>query len=243
MKPGIIPQFLRWVERKADDLSELLFGHDKMFGPDPVKHCKVYKQHGCAHVDGHLCDMRTCEIQVKSSAITTPNGTIFLTPEYGAKEKVVVKFEAFDKKVELTVRPENTTVSVTPVEESDEVADEPIVPIAQTAKPINFMLNRIVCAANRSPDGILITSARHWDEAMHATYDKLKSEYMILDDYIDGRPEFPEGHEFEQGFIDKFGQFKTRTEAWVIAEAAGQIIREVGGNATDGGTLYSENLY
>jgi hypothetical protein len=31
---------------------------------DPVKHCKVYKTVGCAHVDGFLCDMRTCTISV-----------------------------------------------------------------------------------------------------------------------------------------------------------------------------------
>jgi hypothetical protein len=28
---------------------------------DPVKHCDLYKDEGCAHVDGFLCDMRTCK--------------------------------------------------------------------------------------------------------------------------------------------------------------------------------------
>lgn len=28
---------------------------------DPVRNCKVYKTIGCCHVDGFLCDMRTCE--------------------------------------------------------------------------------------------------------------------------------------------------------------------------------------
>jgi len=27
---------------------------------DPVYSCKVYKNLGCAHVDGLLCDMKTC---------------------------------------------------------------------------------------------------------------------------------------------------------------------------------------
>ncbi len=27
---------------------------------DPVKNCNLYKQIGCAHVDGYLCDMKTC---------------------------------------------------------------------------------------------------------------------------------------------------------------------------------------
>ena len=34
---------------------------------DPVNHCNVYKTVGCAHVDGMLCDMRTCEITVRVS--------------------------------------------------------------------------------------------------------------------------------------------------------------------------------
>ena len=39
--------------------------------PDPVRHCKVYKMFGCAHVDGPICDMRTCTIRV--AAEITPN--------------------------------------------------------------------------------------------------------------------------------------------------------------------------
>lgn len=35
---------------------------DRIFGSknDPVKHCEVYKKDGCAHVDGPLCNMNTC---------------------------------------------------------------------------------------------------------------------------------------------------------------------------------------
>jgi len=32
---------------------------------DPTKHCLVYRSVGCAHVDGMLCNMRTCNIKVK----------------------------------------------------------------------------------------------------------------------------------------------------------------------------------
>ena len=32
---------------------------------DPVKYCQVYKEIGCAHVDGYLCDMETCDIRQK----------------------------------------------------------------------------------------------------------------------------------------------------------------------------------
>ncbi|MEE8043591.1 MAG: hypothetical protein V3T32_00480 [Thermodesulfobacteriota bacterium] len=29
---------------------------------DPIRSCDVYKTIGCAHVDGYLCDMKTCNI-------------------------------------------------------------------------------------------------------------------------------------------------------------------------------------
>lgn len=29
---------------------------------DPVHNCEVYKKDGCAHVDGPLCDIKTCDI-------------------------------------------------------------------------------------------------------------------------------------------------------------------------------------
>lgn len=47
----------------------------------------------------------------------------------------------------------------------------------------------------------------------------------------------------EQGFVDQHGQFYTREEAFRIAFANGQIINHCGGDITNGGTLYSENLY
>jgi hypothetical protein len=31
---------------------------------DPVKHCNLYKEDGCAHVDGILCDFDTCSMRV-----------------------------------------------------------------------------------------------------------------------------------------------------------------------------------
>jgi hypothetical protein len=31
---------------------------------DPVKHCDLYKDEGCAHVDGFLCDYETCEMRL-----------------------------------------------------------------------------------------------------------------------------------------------------------------------------------
>lgn len=94
--------------------------------------------------------------------------------------------------------------------------------------------SRIVCAANlyTSEDvEFLIVGPRHSDATMR---EQLKYRYDpdSLDDF-----------KVTQGFIDQFGDFHIRQEAWKIAEVNGQIFRRVGGDDRDGGTLYSENLY
>jgi hypothetical protein len=87
----------------------------------------------------------------------------------------------------------------------------------------------IVCAAMRdTKTGKVICSVRHWDELSRQRFNS-QEEAMDFDD--------------EQGFVDNKYQFLTRTEAWKVAEAAGQIKRRVGGDSIDGGTLFSENLY
>lgn len=82
---------------------------------------------------------------------------------------------------------------------------------------------RVVCAANRSPDGVIILGARHWDPLMREHAKALGRDYKGV----------------EQGFIDQWRVFMTREEAWEVAVAANQIIRDVGCR----GELYSENLY
>jgi hypothetical protein len=90
--------------------------------------------------------------------------------------------------------------------------------------------NLIVCAANRDPrTGRMLYGLRHWDSIMHITYRGHLGETAP--------------HDWEQGFVDNRYQFLTRTEAWKVAEVAGQIRRRVGGDNAAGGTLYSENLY
>lgn len=86
---------------------------------------------------------------------------------------------------------------------------------------------RVVCAAVKHPQtGAVIAGPRHFDGVMRAT---------IGDDR--------EWYDGEQGFIDQLGNYLSRTEAWKIAESAGQIFRRCGGDTANGGTLYSENLY
>lgn len=87
-------------------------------------------------------------------------------------------------------------------------------------------MRRVVCAANRDKkSGLIVCGARHYDTVM-------QPQIVLL-----GCTQFGD---MEQGFIDQWGVFMTREEAWVVAEAANQIIRRVGG---DGKKLYSENLY
>lgn len=92
---------------------------------------------------------------------------------------------------------------------------------------------RIVCAANLCEDtGIVILGVRHWDTFMREN----KNDINVFWDSAFST-------NVEQGFVDQFGKFYTRTEAWKIAEKNNQIIRRVGGDTANGGTLYSENLY
>lgn len=91
-------------------------------------------------------------------------------------------------------------------------------------------MNRIVCAANKSRvTGEIILGIRHCDQFMNSQRDRLPNKGRNAD--------------WIQGFIDKFGCFHDRQEAWKIASEANQIWRRCGGDDADGGTLYSENLY
>ena len=97
---------------------------------------------------------------------------------------------------------------------------------------------RIVCAANYYKSDIineefLIVGPRHYDLTMR---EQLKYRYD---------PDALNDNDFKiiQGFIDQFGDFHDRQEAWKIAKANGQIYRRVCGDDDGDGTLYSENLY
>jgi len=93
---------------------------------------------------------------------------------------------------------------------------------------------RIVCAANRVvfDDGYeaVLIGARHWDRRMSEQ----------ANEYIKAHGKCKHNdRRSDQGFIDQFGNYHTREEAWIIAEKNGQIIR----NVSKAGVLYSENLY
>jgi hypothetical protein len=84
---------------------------------------------------------------------------------------------------------------------------------------------RVVCAACRIGD-IVLAGARHFDTIMHS-----QLQAMRLDRGQIGMA--------EQGFVDQFGIFLTRQEAYKLAEEKGQI----NGEPNIPGTLFSEDLY
>ena len=82
---------------------------------------------------------------------------------------------------------------------------------------------RIVCAAIKGKDGTIICGARHFDVIMRA---HANANYR--------------GYGVEQGFIDNFGEFLNRKDAYNIALSTNQILYPLPGRE---GTLFSENLY
>lgn len=88
--------------------------------------------------------------------------------------------------------------------------------------------NRILIAANLYECGTTVLGVRHNGVEMHKQIAFLISV---------GKK--PKGKAI-QGFMDIFGQFKTREEAWIIASQAGQILP---GRDKTPGILYSETIY
>lgn len=83
----------------------------------------------------------------------------------------------------------------------------------------------VVCAALRDGYGDIVVGPRHHDRTMRNNIPQVSAGAF---------------RKAEQGFIDQFGVFMTREEAYVVASRNGQIVRRCGG---DEGKLFSENLY
>lgn len=88
---------------------------------------------------------------------------------------------------------------------------------------------RVVCAAIKLKDGLVICGVRHFDELMR----------MSLPDTQPEAAHLLRGH--EQGFVSNDCRWLTRSEAWDIALTAKQFdpAHAVGSQ----GTLYSEDLW
>ncbi len=114
--------------------------------------------------------------------------------------------------------------------EMEQLMQERRVRVPKPAHPIRM----VVCAANRLREHPLCIAIgpRHFSPLMH--------------DQIRAFIQTGGGHTklawttSEQGFIDQWGQFMTREEAWVVAVAAGQVRY---GPHLAGGRLDSSDLY
>lgn len=93
-----------------------------------------------------------------------------------------------------------------------------------------YSMPKVVCAAGLIPDeksNIIICSPRHLDAACR---DTLRSIYGALDK--------AKSHTMIQGFVDQFGSFLTREEAYYL-----QYGRATPKGSDKLGKLFSEDLY
>lgn len=104
---------------------------------------------------------------------------------------------------------------------------------------MNSLAPRIVCAAMLMNDNSIVAGIRHFSPEMRAIMARAYGDEYYLEVK-------------EQGFVDQFGKFYSREDAWKIADKNGQIIRPTGweenstprkANVGDDGCLFSENLY
>ena len=89
-----------------------------------------------------------------------------------------------------------------------------------------YGVQRRIAQAAYNYNGYIVTGTRHSCPIM-------EMQIMMMGEVLE---EWCDGDKMVQGFTDQYGNFLTRKEAYPIAKAAGQIIRE----DTSPGTLYSE---
>lgn len=90
----------------------------------------------------------------------------------------------------------------------------------------------VVCAAVRLKDGLIVCGPRHFDKIMRAQFDAACGDR--LDERLAGA---------EQGFVDQFGKFLSRMDAYQIARNVPQRYRKGGGWPHGFQALFSEDLY
>lgn len=106
-------------------------------------------------------------------------------------------------------------------------------------KPPEHVVRKVVCAAvkyGEGKDALVVCSARHFDPRMHHTLGVIRDDKLVELELAD---------KAVQGFIDQFGVFMDRKEAWKVAVAADQIFLERYPKAQwrENDDLYSEWLY
>lgn len=97
----------------------------------------------------------------------------------------------------------------------------------------------VVCAAIRNKHGKVLAGARHYDSVMRQWFIRPANWFervFLRKTFVKDKA----WYSCEQGFIDQFGVFMDRQEAYQVADAAGQVKY---GPEHSRGTLYSEDLY
>lgn len=87
----------------------------------------------------------------------------------------------------------------------------------------------VAAACKHTKSDLMCISARHWDKAMNMQWRNL-------------RPIFHDITAWEDGFINQFGEFLTRSEAMKVVKASGQSF-DSERNGGEGRILFSEGLY
>lgn len=99
-------------------------------------------------------------------------------------------------------------------------------------------VRRVVCAAIRAADGELLLGIRHYSPDMHKQ----------IEQRVDGH-KFKRRMDKDQGFVDQWGNWISRSDAYQIAEATGRLTfpEACAPSFDDDGNvvnrLYSEGLY
>jgi len=94
-------------------------------------------------------------------------------------------------------------------------------------------MRRVVCAALRARDSEVMLGIRHYSEDMHRQ----------IHQRVDGN-KFTCLNDEDQGFVDQYGVFMSRHEAYEVATTARQLIdKDAYGLGLEGRKLYSEGLY
>lgn len=95
---------------------------------------------------------------------------------------------------------------------------------------------RVVCAANRYGDYI-VTGMRHYCVVMNMQIDSVGG-LDVLHHYA-RTCDHDEAKNYEQGFIDQYGNFLDRSTAYIMAKENGQLLDGVGRPHT----LFSEDVW
>lgn len=99
---------------------------------------------------------------------------------------------------------------------------------------------RVVSACNRFHD-FQIMGCRHWDMTMHATASALGMDVKDGHDNVHAYA-IENGSPYEeQGFVDQWGWYMSREEAYIVADRMGQILPHRANISST--TLFSEMLY